>query len=71
MKNPKRKRKKSEYMNPLECLLRTEKKGAKKWIGKIVHDLWMEKRMWEIDKKKSNEPNKNDQVQRLGEKMQK
>ena len=30
--------------------------------------LWIEKRMWEIDEKKSNEPNKNDQVQRLGNK---
>ena len=30
---------KSEYMNALECLLRAEKKGVKKGIGKIVHDL--------------------------------
>ena len=37
-----------------------KKKGPKKGIGKIVHDLWMEKGMWEIDAKKSNEPNKND-----------
>ena len=37
-----------------------KKKEPKKGIGKIVHDLWMEKGMWEIDAKKSNEPNKND-----------
>ena len=34
-------------MNLLECLLRAEKKG----IGKIVHDLWMEKGTWETDEK--------------------
>ena len=38
-------------MNVLECLLRAEKKGVKKGIGKIVHDLWIEKGMWEIDEK--------------------
>ena len=25
-----------------------------------MHDLWIEKGMWETDEKKSNEPNKND-----------
>ena len=35
----------------LKCLLRPEKKGVKKGIGKIVHDLWIEKGMWEIDEK--------------------
>ena len=30
-------------MNTLECLLRPEKKGVKKGIGEIVHDLWIEK----------------------------
>ena len=38
-------------MNALECLLKAEKKWVKKGIGKIVHDLWIEKRMWEIDEK--------------------
>ena len=38
-------------MDVLECLLRAEKKGVKKGIGKIVHDLWIEKGMWEIDEK--------------------
>ena len=38
-------------MNSLECLLRAEERGVKKWIGKIVHGLWIEKGMWEIDKK--------------------
>ena len=47
-KNPKKKREKSNYMNVLECLLRAEKKGVKKGIGKIVYDLWIEKGMWEI-----------------------
>ena len=42
-KNPRRKWEKSEYMNTLECLLRPEKKGVKKGIGKIVHDLWIQK----------------------------
>ena len=32
----------------MECLLRTEKKGVKKGIGQIVHDLWVEKGTWEI-----------------------
>ena len=50
-KNPRRKWEKSEYMNALECLLKAEKKWVKKGIGKIVHDLWIEKRMWEIDEK--------------------
>ena len=67
-KNPRRKWEKSEYTNPLECLLRAEKKGVKKGIEKIVHDLWIENGMLEIDEKKSNEPSKNDQVQRLGNK---
>ena len=44
-KNPTRKWEKSEYTNALESLLRAEKKGVKKAIGKIVHDLWIEKRM--------------------------
>ena len=44
------------------------KKGSKKGFGKIVHDLLIEKEMWEIDEKKFNEPNKNDQVQRMGNK---
>ena len=48
-----------------------EKKGLKKWIGKIVHDLWIEKGMWEINEKKSNESNKNDRVQRLDNKYRK
>ena len=34
---------KSEYMNALECLWRAEKKTVKKGIGKILHDLWIEK----------------------------
>ena len=38
-------------MNALECLLRAEKKGVKKGIGNTVHDLWIEKEMWEIDEK--------------------
>ena len=38
-------------MNALECLLRAERKGDKKGIGKIVHDLWIEKGMWEIHEK--------------------
>ena len=50
-KNPKKKWEKSKYMNVLECLLRAEKKGVKKGIGKIVYDLWIEKGMWEIDEK--------------------
>ena len=33
-------------MNALECSLRAEKKGVKKGIGKIAHDLWIEKGMW-------------------------
>ena len=36
-KNPSREWEKREYMNALECLLRAEKKGVKKGIGKIVH----------------------------------
>ena len=40
-----------KYINALECLLREEKKGVKKGTGKIVHDLWIEKIMWEIDEK--------------------
>ena len=31
-------------------LLKAEKKGVKKGIVKTVHDLWMVKGMWEIDK---------------------
>ena len=50
-KNPRRKREKSKYMNALECLLRAEEKEVKKGIGKIVHDLWIEMGMWEIDEK--------------------
>ena len=50
-KNPRRDWEKNEYMNALECLLRADKKGVKKGIGKIVHDLWIEKGMWEIDEK--------------------
>ena len=38
-------------MNALECSLRAEKKGVKKGIRKIAHDLWIEKGMWEIDEK--------------------
>ena len=38
-------------MNALECSLRAEKKGVKKGLGKIAHDLWIEKGMWEIDEK--------------------
>ena len=38
-------------MNALECLLREEKKEVKKGIGKIVHNLWIKKGMWEIDGK--------------------
>ena len=59
---------KSEYN-----LLSAKKIVVKKGIGKIAHDLWIEKRMWEIYEKnqlmkKINEPNKNNQVQRLGKK---
>ena len=43
-RNPKKKWEKSKYMNVLECLLRAEKKGVKKGIGKIVHDSWIERR---------------------------
>ena len=50
-KNPRRKWEKSEYMNALKCLLRAEKKGVKKGIRKIVHDLWIEKGMWQTDEK--------------------
>ena len=50
-KNPRREWEKNEYMNALECLLRADKKGVKKVIGKIVHDFWIEKGMWEIDEK--------------------
>ena len=50
-KNSRRKWEKCEYMNVLECFLRTEEKGVKKGIGKIVHDLWREMGMWEIDEK--------------------
>ena len=50
-KNPRRKWEKSEYMNAMKCLLRAEKKGVKIGIGKIVHDLWIEKGMWEINEK--------------------
>ena len=50
-KNPKRKWEKSEYMNALECLLRAYKKWVQKGTGKIVHDLWIEKGMWESDEK--------------------
>ena len=35
----------------MECLLRAEEKGDKKGIWKIVHDLWIEKGVWEIDEK--------------------
>ena len=38
-------------MNVLECLLSAEEKGVKKGIGEIVHDLWIEMGMWEIDEK--------------------
>ena len=31
--------------------IKGRKKGFKKGIGKIVHDLWIEKGMWEIDEK--------------------
>ena len=36
-------------MNDMKCLIRAEKKGAKKEIWKIVHDLWIEKGMREFD----------------------
>ena len=32
-------------------MLRAEQKEVKKEIGKIVHDFWIEKGMWEIDEK--------------------
>ena len=35
-------------MNTLECLLKAEEKGIKTGIGKIVHELWIEKRIWHI-----------------------
>ena len=38
-KNTRRKCEKCEYMNALECLLRADKKGVKKGIGKIANDL--------------------------------
>ena len=50
-KNPRRKLEKSEYMNALECILRAEKKGVKKGIGEIVHDLWIQTGMWGTDEK--------------------
>ena len=65
-KNPRRKWEKSDYMNALECLLRAEEKGVKKGIGKVVHDLWIEKGMWKIDEK--NLMNQIRKVQRLGNK---
>ena len=48
-KNTRRKWEKSEYMNPLECLVGAQKKEVKKGIGKTVHDLWIEKGMWITD----------------------
>ena len=51
IEEPQEKWEKSEYMNALECLLRAEKKGVKKGSGEIVHDLWIEKGVWEIDEK--------------------
>ena len=44
-KNPRRKWEKSEDISTLECLLRVEKKGVKKGIGELMHDLWVEKGM--------------------------
>ena len=51
LKNPRKKWEKSEYMNAWKCLLRAEEKEAKKGIEKIVHDLWIEMGMLEIDGK--------------------
>ena len=51
LKNPRRKWEKSECMNALECLWRAEEKEVQKGIRKIVHDLRIEKGMWEIDEK--------------------
>ena len=36
-------------MNALECLLERRKEVVKKGIWKIVHDLWIEKGLWEIE----------------------
>ena len=43
LKKPRRKWERSECMNAFECFIRAEKKGVKKGIRKIVHDLWVEK----------------------------
>ena len=50
-KNPRREWEKNEYMNALECLLRADKKGVKKVIGKIVHDFWIEQECGKLMKK--------------------
>ena len=44
--------------------IKRREKKSQKGIGKITHNLWIEKGVWEIYEKKPNEPNKNDQVQR-------
>ena len=52
-------------MNALECLLRAEKRVSKTGLGK-VHDLWVEKGMWDINEK--NLMNQIRMIQWLGNK---
>ena len=48
---------------------RGKRRQKKNWENSAY--LRIEKGIWKIDEKKSNEPNKNDQVQRLGNKYKK
>lgn len=36
-------------MNAPECLQKAEKKEIKRGTGKIVHEMWIEKVIWETD----------------------
>ena len=51
-------------MNALKCLLRAEKRVSK--TGLKVHDLWVEKGMWDINEK--NLMNQIRMIQWLGNK---
>ena len=64
-KNPRRNWEKSEYMNALECLLRAEERGVKKGIGKIVHDLWIEKEVQRLGNKYRNGNNQEKNRKRM------
>ena len=46
--------------------IKGREKSVKNGIGKIVHDLWVEKGMWDINKK--NLMNQIRMIQRLGNK---